>query len=78
MNQTPTAARTPDEWCLEPGRRPQEAEMAIDVLDPHLALERQVTRRLRADESRRLVSAALAEVAVAAIHPASRGPAGHE
>jgi len=50
--------------------------MAIDVLDPHLALERQVTRRLRADESRRLVSAALAEVAVAAIHPASRGGPG--
>jgi hypothetical protein len=51
--------------------------MAIDVLDAHVALERQVTRRLRADESRRLVSAALAEVAAAAIHPAClRGPGG--
>ena len=50
--------------------------MAIDVLDAHLALERQVTRRLRTDESRRLVSAALAEVAAAAIHPAARGVPG--
>jgi hypothetical protein len=46
--------------------------MAIDVLDAHVALERQVSRRLRGDESRRLVWAALAEVAAAAIHPASR------
>jgi hypothetical protein len=51
--------------------------MAIDVLDAHVALERQVSRRLRGDESRRRVSAALAEVAAAAIHPGSRrGPGG--
>jgi hypothetical protein len=43
--------------------------MAIQVLDSYVALERRVTRRLRDDDSRRRVSAALAEVAAAAIHP---------
>jgi hypothetical protein len=51
--------------------------MAVDLLDPYVALERQVTKRLRGDESRRRVSAALADVAAAAIHPGSRwGPGG--
>jgi hypothetical protein len=50
--------------------------MAIAVLDAHVALERQVSRRLRGEESRRRVSSALAEVAAAAIHPASRGGPG--
>jgi hypothetical protein len=44
--------------------------MAVDVLDPYVALERQVSRRLRGDASRKRVSAALAEVAAEAIHPA--------
>jgi hypothetical protein len=51
--------------------------MAVDVLDAHVTLERQLSRRLRDDESRRRVSTALSEVAAAAIHPASRwGPGG--
>ena len=52
--------------------------MAVDVLDPYVALERKVARRLRDEESHRRVSAVLAEVAAAAIHPkldgTSRGP----
>ena len=43
--------------------------MAVAVLDPYVVLERQVSRRLRDEDSRRLVAAALAEVAAAAIHP---------
>jgi hypothetical protein len=50
--------------------------MAIQVLDSYVALERRVTRRLRDDDSRRRVSAALAEVAAAAIHPAGARLAG--
>jgi hypothetical protein len=52
--------------------------MVVDVLDPYVALERRVARRLRAGDSYRRVSAVLAEVAAAAIHPRldgiSRGP----
>jgi hypothetical protein len=52
--------------------------MTIDVRDPCVALERNVTRILRDDESHRRVSAALADVAAAAIYPprlrAATGP----
>jgi hypothetical protein len=48
-------------------------KMAVDVLDPYLSLERQVARRLRCDASHRRVSAVLAEVAAAAIHPKPDG-----
>jgi hypothetical protein len=40
------------------------------VLDPCAILEHKVRRRVRDDESRRRLAAALTEVAVAAIHPA--------
>jgi hypothetical protein len=40
------------------------------VLDPCGTLERKVRLRVRDDESHRRVSAALTEVAVAALHPA--------
>jgi hypothetical protein len=50
-------------------RTGKEVAMAIDVRDPHVALERRVARRLRDDDSHRRVSAVLAEVAAAAIHP---------
>jgi hypothetical protein len=47
----------------------KEVQMAIDVRDPHVALERRVARRLRDDDSHRRVSAVLAELAASAIHP---------
>ena len=40
------------------------------VLDPSSILERKIRSRVRDDESHRRLSAALTEVAVAAIHPA--------
>jgi hypothetical protein len=43
--------------------------MAIDVRDPHVALERRVARRLRDDDCQRRVSAVLADVAASAIYP---------
>lgn len=50
--------------------------MATAVADPYTTLERKVTRRLRDHESHRRVSAALAEVAVAAVYPARSHGAG--
>ena len=47
--------------------------MAVDVLDPYVVLERKVARRLRNDDAHRRVSAVLAEVAAAAIHPSRDG-----
>jgi hypothetical protein len=53
-------------WHVRAG---EEMEMAVEVLDPYVALERKVARRLRNDECHHRVSAVLAEVAAAAIHP---------
>ncbi|MFL5679898.1 MAG: hypothetical protein ACJ77B_04795 [Chloroflexota bacterium] len=56
-----------------------EDPMVIIAADPHVKLERRLVRRVRDDDSHRRIAAALADVAVAAIHPARRarldGPA---
>src|SRR5829696_2339751 len=53
----------------------------VMTADPHVALERRLTRRLRDDRTHRLVSVALAEVAASAIYPtdpaAASGPRVH-
>jgi hypothetical protein len=48
----------------------EEVDMVIAVPDAYVAVERQVSRRLRDGEAIGRVSAVLAEVAAAAIHPA--------
>ena len=46
--------------------------MVMVATDPYAVLETKLTRRIRGDDSHRRIAAALADVAVAAIHPARR------